>query len=386
MSVAAASKPALWSPPGLGDRLAVAVDEHRRAARHGVVVDLAACAGRMTRTVAAAAKHDVRLLYAVKACANRRALALAARHGLGFDITNVAELAAATAAAPGAPMSLTAPAVALEDDEPLRRAVATGKLRRHHDSLGQLEAAARATPGIPLGVRVSLDEVDVPAGLPVYRPSRFGVQLGHLSPARELAAAHGSALRWLHLHNGSEENDLASFVFAAREVLRAARAADLEVTALDLGGGLLVDDEPMALDSYFAAIRAAAGPDIELTLEPGRFWLTDCVVLLTQVLDVKEAGGRTCLVLDVGLMSHLQWSAALRLPALPPVAQPWRIVGRSCFEEDAIEDDEIIPLGPAVAMPEIGDWFAIGNITGYSLELACDFNGIRRPPVTWLAP
>lgn len=358
------------------------------AGRHGLVLDLDALERRYATAVAAAALHDVRLLCAVKASTVPDVLSLAARHGLGFDVANTRELAAARAAAPDAAVSLTSPALGIEERPALHDAFARGEIRRWHaDSLAQLDELARACrPGSAVGVRVSLDGLEIPEGMPLYRPSRFGIRLSELPAAREIAAAQGCSLRWLHAHNGSEENDTASYVFAAEQIVAAAAASGIALEALDLGGGLVLDATVDGLGEFFGAVRAATGPDLELTFEPGRFWMTDTMALVTRVLDVKPAAHRAWLVLDLGLMSHLQWAYELRYPVLGQIGAGadgaplrWQPVGRSCFEEDMLDDDEVVPVAAGAPIPAAGDWIVLGNITGYTIELACDFNGIGRP-------
>jgi diaminopimelate decarboxylase len=360
-------------------------------ARLGLVADLDALDERYATGAAAAAEHDIQLLCAVKASTHPEVLRRAGDFGLGFDIANARELAHARAASPGAAVSLTTPALPMGERGELYLAFAGGEIQRWHcDSLGQLEELARACPGSTVGVRVNLDGLDIPAGMPLWRPSRFGIRLGQLPAARDIAAAHGCALRWLHMHNGSEENDTASYVFAAGQIVAAAREHGIDLAALDLGGGVLVPPRAGELSAFFGAIREAAGPDVQLTLEPGRFWLADCISLVTQVLDVKETADHVLLVLDFGLMSHLQWSDGLRIPVLGPVApddqRPWRICGRSCFEEDWLEEWEEVPVVADGPIPRVGDSFVLGNVTGYSIELSCCFNGIDRQELEAVRP
>ncbi|ASO18718.1 diaminopimelate decarboxylase [Actinoalloteichus hoggarensis] len=355
----------------------------------GLVADLDALDRRYSTTVAAAARHDVRLLCAVKASTHPEVLRRAAEFGLGFDIANEPEFEAARGASTRARLSLTSPALPRREQAPLFAAFARGEIHRWHcDSLAQLEELASACPGSTVGVRVCLDGLDVPEGMPLFTPSRFGIRLDQLPLARDIAARHGCALRWIHAHNGSEENDIASYVFAAEAIVAAARAHEIDLEAVDLGGGLLAEATPEALDEFFGAVRAAVPAETELVFEPGRYWLIDCMTLITQVLDVKETPDRVLLVLDLGLMSHLQWADHIRIPTLgllvPDDSRPWRLCGRSCFEEDMLDEWEKVPVAADAPVPRRGDVIALGNISGYAIELSCDFNGVRRPTLELL--
>jgi diaminopimelate decarboxylase len=358
--------------------------------RLGLVGDLNALEQRYRAAALAAAAHDVDLLYAVKASTHPEVLRRAAQFGLGFDIANACELEHARAASPLAPLSLTSAALPLDQREPLYRAFREGRVQRWHcDSLRQLAELARRCPGSTVGVRLNLDGLDIPNGMPVYRPSRFGIRVDQLPLAMEVAAAHGCTVRWLHIHNGSEVNDTASYAFAGEQILAAARAHGMDIESLDLGGGLLLEPTPRAIGEFFATIRKAVGSDVRLIFEPGRFWLTDCIALITQVLDVKETSAQISLVLDLGTLSHLQWSDCLRIPALgefiPGDPRPWRICGRTCFEEDMLDECEPVPVVPGGVIPEVADCFVLGNVSGYSIELGCDFNGVAPPAVDFVS-
>lgn len=363
--------------------------ERCAAGRLGLVADLTALDRRYEVAADSAARHDVRLLAAVKASTHPEVLAGAARFGLGFDVANAPELAVARAAAPGARVSLTSPGLPFAERPGLYAAFQRGEIDRWHcDSLAQLEELARACPGSPVGVRINLDGLDVPESMPLFRPSRFGIRLEQLSQARDIAAAYGCSLRWIHAHNGSEENDIASYVFAAEAIVSGAHEHGIDLAAIDLGGGLLSEPTAEALDEFFGTVRAAVPAEIELVFEPGRFWLTDCMALVTQVLDVKETPEQVVLLLDFGLMSHLQWADHIRIPTLgtlvPDDPRPWKVCGRSCFEEDWLEEWEVVPVSADGPIPRAADMFVLGNISGYAIELACDFNGVRRPKADFI--
>lgn len=382
---------ALLPADGMSEEFRAVLQTRCEQARLGVVGDLRALEQRYARAAQAAATHGVELLCAVKASTHPEVLSRAAQFGLGFDVANAPELAHARAAGPSALVSLTSPALPIAERGPLLAAFARGEIQRWHcDSIDQLDELARACPGTTVGVRVNLDGLAVPEGMPVYRSSRFGIRLDQLAVAREVAAAHGCRLRWIHIHNGSEQNDTASYVYAAEQIVAAARASGLDLESIDLGGGLLVEPTVEALGTFFAAVRHAAGPDVQVMFEPGRFWLTDCISLVTQVLGVKEIGDKVLLVLDFGTMSHLQWSEFLHIPTLgqlvPDDPRPWRISGRSCYEEDMLWPEEKVPVDRDGPIPRVGDCIVLGNVTGYSIELGCDFNGVARPPVEFLLP
>ncbi len=390
------SRRSVLLPEGVPERRRDVLDAAARQHRLGLIGDLDALEARYAVAMTAAADHDIELLCAVKASTRPEVLGLAVAHGLGLDIANAREFAHAQAAAVDGPvtLSLTSPALPTRERADLFAAFRDGQITRWHcDSLAQLVELTRACPGTEVGVRVNLDGLDIPDGMPLWQPSRFGIGLHELGEAKQIAAGNGCRLAWLHTHNASEVNDTASFAFAARELVAAAVAHGLDLQSIDVGGGVLSPPTRDALGELFAAVREAAGPDVGVVLEPGRFWLTDCISLVTQVLELKHTEKHGYLVLDMGTMNHLQWADYLRIPVLRRLASStggpdrlWRLCGRSCFEEDWLDEQEVVPVADDGVLPEPGDYFVLGNITGYSVELACDFNGLDRAPLDFVRP
>ncbi|WP_021599790.1 diaminopimelate decarboxylase family protein [Actinomadura welshii] len=374
----------LYPRTGIGAATRRAIEAAAAAGRSGWFVDLDRFAERCRSAVRAAEPYGVRLLLAVKSTTVPELLRVAAGAGLGFDVANMAEYDAVVSALDaGTPpfVSMTSPALPPPERDRLLDAIGSGRVHRcHWDSLGQFGEACRSLPVQDAGVRVNLDGEDLPEAFPQVTPSRFGVRARDLAAVRETAERAGRRLRWLHTHNGSEENDHASFVTAAEVVLRRAREAGLRPAALDLGGGLRGD--PAALPGLFEKLRAVAG-DVEIVLEPGQFWTQDCGYLATQVLDVKPLDDRILVVCDCGTLNHLQWSTAPALPRLGRGAgsdrRPYVLCGRTCFESDYVG---AVPPRAGAPAPRPGDWLVVGGVNGYSAELGSAFNGIApHPPV-----
>jgi diaminopimelate decarboxylase len=351
----------------------------------GLVVDLHALEQRLDEAAAEAAAHSVQLLYAVKASSRPEVLCRAARFGLGFDVSNAREFGYAQAASTEATISLTPPGLPIGERSRLLAAFVEGDIHRWHcDSLSQLAELVRACPGRTVGIRVNMNGLARPAdGFPC-QPSRFGIRLDQLEAARDIAAAHGCRLRWIHVHHEAAAGSLASYAYAAEQILRVAKANYIEVESLDLGGGLKPTED---LGEFFKTIRDVVGPNVQLVFEPGQYWLTDCISLITQILDVKETSDYVLLLLDLAVVTHLQWSDGLRIPTLgqliPGDPRPWRICGRSGDEDDVLAQEEV-PVSPNGPIPRPGDRVALGNVASYSIELGCEFNGIPRAPVEFV--
>jgi len=368
--------------PALG--VAEAIKASCAIGRPGFFVDMANLRRRLTVTTEVAARYGVRVLFAVKSCGNDEILRAAADSGVGFDISNNEEFEIVASRVGGRPfVSLTSPGLAKEQRERVCRMIRAGHIARFYcDSLRQLSDFCGLLRGSEVGIRVNLNGEAITDGVPVYAPSRFGVRLNELKTARDIAASADCRIRWIHLHNASEFNELSSYVTAARLMLQRSHEAGIDVAALDLGGGLREPADERSLGAFFGALRSVIPDHVELILEPGHFWLSECGYLSAQVLDVKAFDTYLVLVTDCGALNHLQWSYP-ELPVLGPIARgdrrPYLMCGRTCFERDVV--GQIAP-SPGYPAPLVDDWLVLGEVSGYSAELGSSFNGVpARAPI-----
>src|SRR3546814_18620240 len=92
------------------------------------------------------------------------------------------------------------------------------------------------------------------------------------------------------------------------------------VDTIDIGGGLPIPYKPDAYPFDLAAWAAglaeikAAYPRYALAVEPGRYMVAECGVLLPPVTQVVEKPGSRRVGLDAGM-------TALRPPARPPIVE-----------------------------------------------------------------
>ena len=88
--------------------------------------------------------------------------------------------------------------------------------------------------------------------------------------------------------------------------LAAARAEGHDIRYMDVGGGLSVPytagEKDADVEDYARLVREAQRETgLDLVLEPGRFLVAECGVLLTEVLYRKHAAGKDFIVTDAGM-------------------------------------------------------------------------------------
>jgi diaminopimelate decarboxylase len=170
---------------------------------------------------------------------------------------------------------------------------------------------------------------------------------------------------------------------AERLFQAAARLPALRV--LDLGGGFGIpyrDADPEFDASAFGArlaarleaFRAAAGRDVELWLEPGRYLVAPAGVLVAEVTCRKESGGLVFIGVDTG-MNHLLrpalYGAHHRIVNLtaPDAPLEWvEVVGNVCETTDVFASNRPLPRA------EEGHLLAFLDAGAYGFSMASRYN------------
>lgn len=332
------------------------------------VYDLGLVAARVARFRAAFPSID--LHYAIKA--NPFQPLLDAMAGLvdGFDVASAGELA--KVAGLGRPVSFAGPG---KRDAELTAAIEAGvtlNLESEGEATRALAIADRLGHSPRLAVRVNPDVELRGSGMKMGgRPSPFGIDAARV-PAlvRDLVAA-GADWRGFHIYAGSQALDpqaiidtqAATLALAARLAEEAGHAPPL----VNLGGGFGVPyfagDRPLDIEAVGAALEQALvdRPAIlrysRFAIELGRWLVAEAGVYLARVIDRKESGGETFLILDGGLNHQLAASgnfgtvvrrnyplALAHAMGAEPV-ETVSVVGPLCTPLDRLGDRVALPAG-----------------------------------------
>ena len=156
------------------------------------------------------------------------------------------------------------------------------------------------------------------------------------------------------------------------------RDTGLEVTVLDLGGGLGIGygDEPgMPLAAFASTVHREVGDlGVQLLLEPGRYLVGPAGMLLSSVILEKRAGERRFIVLDAAMNDLMRpalyeaWHGILPLGAaqMQSPLSPADVVGPVCESADCFAKDRPMPpMGPGsrVAILDAGAYGAVMSST-----------------------
>ncbi len=214
--------------------------------------------------------------------------------------------------------------------------------------------------------------------------SKFGVQLSEVRMLAGLAQAAGARIVGLQAHVGSGIFDVTSWEHTARVLAQAARGLD-DLRVIDVGGGLGVPEHPDQppldlgkLDTLLQAVRAEH-PQLEVWLEPGRFFVAAAGVLLARVTQLKSKGGVRFVGVATGMNSLIRpalYGAYHEIANLTradeAATELVSVVGPICESADVLGHDRLLPL------TREGDVLVIANTGAYGHAMSSRYN-LREP-------
>ena len=346
----------------------------------------------------ALAGRDHLVCYAVKANSSLAILKLLAAHGAGFDIVSGGELDRVLAAAPEAQRSrsrVVFSGVGKTQPE-IDHALESGILEFNVESEAELDLLAARAAKLKRKARFALRvNPDVFAETHPYistglREHKFGIDIRHAAALYRRAAKH----KWLEAHGisvhiGSQIRSAEPFGAALERVHKLVRqlARDgIDIRSIDAGGGLGIDysgkssDPAARVRDYAAAVtRALAGFEGRLLLEPGRFLVAQAGALVTRVLNVKQNGRKTFVIVDAAMNDLIRPALYQAHHEIVPVRpRPGRartvdVVGPVCETGDFFaRDRKLAPVQP-------GDLIALLDAGAYGMAQASNYNTRLRP-------
>jgi len=213
------------------------------------------------------------------------------------------------------------------------------------------------------------------------KDAKFGLDPDALPIFQSAAKAIGARIVGLHAHIGS---GIAESSHWAEVHARLASLADAigTVSTIDVGGGLGVPYEPDAapfdLGSYGAALAEikAAYPQYALWVEPGRWLVAQCGVLLTHATQSVEKSGVRRLGLDAGMHTLLRpalygaFHQIVNLSRLDDAETAlFDVVGPICESGDVLGRRRKLP-----AATSGGDVLLIADAGAYGASMASNYN------------
>lgn len=334
-------------------------------------------------------QHEIH--YAVKANASLAVLSLLAKEGAGFDIVSGGELYRVIQAG-GDPARIVFSGVGKTEQE-IRFALEAGIGSFNCESEAELDLLRRTAaelekePRAALRVNPDVDAATHPYIATGLKAHKFGIALEDAEPVyRRAADVAPVMLDGVSCHIGSQIFDTQAFLDAldrVLELIERLREAGVEISRLDLGGGLGVryhgGEDPPSIAAYGARLtERLSGHDLELQLEPGRSIVGAAGVLLTQTLYVKQNDGKRFVIVDAAMNDLIRPALYQSHHEIVPVFNHHRepvtadVVGPVCESGDFLAKDR--------TMPEVrpGELLAVATAGAYGFVLSSNYNSRPR--------
>ncbi|WP_229795420.1 type III PLP-dependent enzyme [Saccharothrix coeruleofusca] len=362
--------------------------EEQRPATPCLVIDLPTVRARFTAI--RDALPGVGIYYAVKANPTPEVVEVLAAEGCRFDVAspNEIDLCLARGAAPEA-ISYSNPIKKAAD---IAYAFSRGVRLFVSDSEQDVRAVAEHAPGSSVMLRILVDS----KGSTYPFGKKFGCSPEMATDLLRLAGELGLVPLGVAFHAGSQQLDPTGWDAAiadAAEVTAKLRAEGVELTTVNLGGGLPAGylEQPPPLAEYAAAITAAVdrhfGPvRPEVMIEPGRAIVAEAGVIRSEVVLVsrKSYGDeRRWVFLDIGRYGGLAETEGeaiaypLRTNRDGGPTGPVVIAGPTCDADDVLYQHTCYELPLDLRAGDHVDLLSAGAYTASYSSVA--FNGF--PPL-----
>lgn len=334
------------------------------------------------------ASLDTRFFFACKALTNINILKYIDSLGCGIDCSSINEVKLALHAGVSPEKILyTSNGISFAEIE---EAVQCG-VHINIDSLSNLEKFGKKYgSSYPVGVRLRPNilaggNLKISTG---HERSKFGIPIDQLDWLKSIVEQQNIKIKTLHIHTGSDIKDADVFVHGVKVLSELVQHfPDLEV--IDLGGGFKVPYEPEdeetdiakiaeKLKSYLETHLFSKGKNYQLWFEPGKYLVSECGYLLTNVNVIKDNGVQTFAGINTGLnhlirpMMYDAYHHIVNLSNPHAEEKVYTVTGYIC-ETDTFATDRLLH--------EVreGDCLVLYNAGAYGFEMSSNYNARYKP-------
>ena len=214
--------------------------------------------------------------------------------------------------------------------------------------------------------------------------SKFGIPATDIKVVANWCVQHRVKVIGLHAHSGSGILDHQNWPRIA-EYLGSCLNIFPDAHIINVGGGLGIRENPGDVGLDLPALNTALlhfkekHPNIQLWMEPGRYLVAHCGVLLAKVTQTKWKGQRGYIGIETGMNSLIRpalygaWHNIVNLSKLDEETEfTSTIVGPMCETGDILGVDRKMPQTTA------GDIILIANTGAYGAVMSSHYN-LREP-------
>ncbi len=323
-----------------------------------------------------------RRYFAIKANSNPAILRTLHHAGFGLECVSMAEIRHAFTHVPGlvaADLLFTPSFAPIEE---YAQALELG-VRLTIDNVELLRRAPEVFRGHEVWLRIDLGRGDGhhPKVVTGGAASKFGLPLDRLDEFVTTARALDVRITGLHAHLGSGIDSPVHWAGVHAELAQLAETLET-VDTLNLGGGLPIPYLPEAPEfdlptwGQTLAELKARFPRYRVVIEPGRFLVAQCGVLLARATQVVEKAGIRRVGLDAGMNALIRpslyeaWHDIRNLSRLDEAGDVmFDVVGPICESGDVLGFDRPLPAATAA-----GDVMLVADAGAYGFVMASHYN------------
>ncbi len=332
--------------------------------------------------------QDVKIFYACKALTNINVLKYVKSIGANVDCSSIneAKLALYAGFEPSCVL-YTSNGIAFGEIE---EAQSLG-IHINIDSLSNLEKFGKKYGHTyPVGIRLRPNimaggNLKISTG---HDKSKFGIPVDQIDEVLKVVADNNIFIKNLHIHTGSDIKDVAVFVKGI-EVLFDIIPLFKELEVIDLGGGFKVpykkgDAETdinllaQEVGKAFANHPNPNGKPLQVWFEPGKYLVSECGYLLTEVSVLKETINTTFASVNSGfnhLIRPMFYDAYHKITNISNLAgeeKIYTITGNICETDTFATDRKLNEINE-------GDFLVFANAGAYGFEMSSNFNSRYKP-------
>ncbi|MFI5193123.1 MAG: diaminopimelate decarboxylase [Chitinophagales bacterium] len=340
------------------------------------------------RLSAAFNKTDAVFFYACKALTNINILRYIKNAGANVDCSSINEVKLALHAGfPSSRILYTSNGIAFSEIEEAQQLGVIINI----DSLSNLDKfGAKFGHDYPVGIRLRPNilaggNIKISTG---HDKSKFGIPVEQINKILDVVKRHGMYIRDLHIHTGSEIQDVEVFIRGI-DILFEITHHFPELEFIDLGGGFKVASKPgeqetdivllaEKVGAAFAGHPCKNGKPLQIWFEPGKFLVSEAGFFVTRVNVMKETGAANFVSVDSGfnhLIRPMFYDAYHHIENISNPDGPMKnyaVVGNIC-------ETDTFAWNRALHEVREGDYLVFRNAGAYGFEMSSNFNSRLKP-------
>ena len=331
---------------------------------------------------------ELHINYAAKALTNINILKVMKDIGCGIDAVSIQEVELALFSGFKSDNIFFTPS-GVEIDE-IRKAFKYG-VQINIDNLSALKIIAENLSNVKVGIRIN-PNVRAGGNLKISvgdSDSKFGINVDEIEKAKKIISKYDVVVNGLHIHTGSDIENINSFLKACDVVFEQAEGfKNLEF--LDFGSGFKVkyfenDSETdikklgKKLGDKFVEFNSNRKNKIRMHIEPGKFLVSECGYFLTKVNYVNNKTNKNFIHVNSGLnhfvrpMFYGSKHAIKNISSESNETKDYSVVGYIC-ETDTFSDNVNLKT------TKEGDILCFKNAGAYCFSMSSNYNSRFRPP------